>query len=404
MKVLSKDNLGARLRTLWRFFWRRQTLYALILLFLLVVVVARLSIFPEGASETERALVVESRSLSTIAENPLYLPYKIAAYAISFVSDSVRALRALSIVLFSLCIVALYRILKRWHSDTIALLATGMFATSALALSIGRYGTPIVMLFGWPLVIALLLWVQHGTSKKVAPVTLLTICAVLAYVPGAPYFFVLLSLLFIKKILSILRSLSPLQIGLGAFLCLILLLPLIISMIYDVSILKEWLLLPQAIDWSSVPRNLLRIPSAFIYRAPVDPLLNVGRLPILDVASGALMLIGLYTYQRNMKLERAKVILLTGLFSIILGALGATTAAILILMPFVFIVIAAGITQLLDKWYEVFPRNPFARSFGLVLLCLVVAMSMFYQATRFFIVWPLTPETRDTYNQSRLVQ
>jgi hypothetical protein len=260
------------------------------------------------------------------------------------------------------------------------------------------------VLFGWPLIIALLLWVAHGNSRKVAPLTLLTVSALLFYIPGALYFFTLLALLFQKSLRDIVQKLTPLQLIGGIAFFVLLLVPLINSFIQQPALINAWLLLPANIDWASVPRNLLLIPSAFIFRAPADPQLTVGRLPILDVASGALMLLGLYLYQQNMKLERTKIILATGLFAIILGALGATTAAILILLPFVYMLIAAGIAYLLDRWYSVFPRNPLARSFGLIMISMVVIFTVIYHANRFFIVWPLAPETRNTYNQSLLVQ
>jgi hypothetical protein len=89
---------------------------------------------------------------------------------------------------------------------------------------------------------------------------------------------------------------------------------------------------------------------------------------------------------------------------VILGALGELTVAITLLLPFVYAVIAAGISYVLDEWYSVFPRNPFARSFGLIVITAVVLMSSYYQITRFLVVWPQAPETREVYSQPGLIQ
>jgi hypothetical protein len=151
-------------------------------------------------------------------------------------------------------------------------------------------------------------------------------------------------------------------------------------------------------------KNILRVPSAFIFRTPTDPLLNIARLPVLDVAAGGFFLIGLYAYQKNIKLERTRIMLVTALFGIILGALGELTVAIVLLLPFVYSVVAAGISYVIDEWYSVFPKNPFARSFGLLVVITVVLMSSYYQLTRFLVVWPQTQETRNTYSQSGLIQ
>ncbi len=180
--------------------------------------------------------------------------------------------------------------------------------------------------------------------------------------------------------------------------------PLIISFIQDVNVLRLWLLLPQHMNWGVVPRNILDVPSAFLYRAPTNPLLGVGRLPILDVASGGLFLLGLYSYRKHLALNRTKVMILTALLSVIVGALGQLMFAVVILLPFIYAVIASGICFILDRWYVVFPKNPVARWFGVGLISLVVFSSIYYQLTRAVVVWQHTPETRAVYNQPRLIQ
>jgi hypothetical protein len=403
-----KVQLEKQFRIFWKwakaFFWRRQTIYALIVIIVLSLVVVQLSVIPKNFAQVENDYAQNVSVYTNIGANPLSLPHKLASFGLLQLFESTRIVRAVSIVMFGIFVVALYRILKRWHSDKIALLATFMFATNATVLATGRLGTPLVLLFGWSLVISLLLWLQHGHSRKVAPFMLLVISAALLYVPGAPYFFLLLFILFGNKIVSTIKHLKRKTIYLAILVSILVLVPLVISFYNDVSILKQWLLLPQTIDWSSIPKNILRVPSAFIFRSPDNPLLNIGRLPVLDVAAGGFLLIGLYAYQKNSKLERTRIMILTAFFGVIFGALGELTVAITLLLPFVFAVIAAGISFVLDEWYSVFPRNPFARSFGLLVVTAVVLMSSYYQITRFLVVWPQTPQTRTIYSQPNLIQ
>jgi hypothetical protein len=386
------------------FFWRRQSIYAFLLVCLLFFIVIQLSTIPSGFSESEKTYASSVQTISSIGENPLNLPHKLASYVVSNFTDNIRGIRAVSIVFFGISIVALYRILKRWHSEKIALFATSMFALNACALAIGRLGTPIVLILTWSIIISILMWLQHGNSKRVAPFSLLVVSTALLYIPGAPYFFILLIFMFGKKLLSTASKLSNKTIILAAISSLLVFSPLILSFYNNPSLIKEWLLLPKNIEWSSVINNILQVPSAYIYKAPADPIFNVGSLPVLDVAAGGLFLIGMYAYQKNAKLERTKIMLLTAFLGILLGALGQVTIGIFLIMPYVYSVIAAGISYVLDEWYGVFPRNPFARSFGLLLVTIVVLISVYYQATRFFVVWPQTPETRQTYNQSGLIQ
>lgn len=403
-----KFKMNKKLIELWQdtrdFLWRKEFLYGVFVAGIISFLVIQLSLIPSGASQVEVDYVKSTSSIQSIAENPLYLPHKLATYTATQISDSIRVVRAISIVFFGLCVIALYRILKRWHSEKIAFLSSLMFATSAFVLTTARLASPEVMLFGWAILISLLLWLLHGESRKIAPLALVVFATGILYVPGAPYFFLLLTVLFSNKIVSTFKNLKRLTFYLSLLIALIIVSPLIYAVYLDINILRSWLLLPETIVLSDIPKNILQVPSTFFYKSPEYPLLNVGTLPILDVASGGLFLIGLYAYQKFIKLERTKIMILTAFLGLILGALGQYLIAVLILLPFTFSVIGAGISYMLDIWYSVFPKNPFAKSFGLLLITIVVLMSVYYQLTRFLVVWVNAPETRATYNQSRIVE
>jgi uncharacterized membrane protein len=371
---------------------------------MLVLIVMQLSIIPSKFSVSEINYAAQSQDYGSIGRDPLSLPHKLTTYIVTKFTDSARWVRAISIVFFGFCVVALYRIIKRWHGDQIALFASTLFATNAVALSVGRLGAPLVLLLGWSIIVSLLLWIEHGYSHRVAPFSLIVISAALLYVPGAPYFFILLGVLFGKKLLATVAKLKKPTLLIAILSAIFVLLPLVLSFVHNIEVLKEWLLLPDTINLKTAVVDILRVPSAFIYRSPDYPLLNVGRLPVFDVASGGFFLIGLYAYQKHIKLERTRIMILTAILSIIIGALGEVAVAVVILLPFVYCVIAAGISYVLDEWYSVFPKNPFARSFGLLLVTFVVLMSVFYQLTRFLVVWPQTPATREVYSQSSLIQ
>jgi lysylphosphatidylglycerol synthetase-like protein (DUF2156 family) len=134
-----------------------------------------------------------------------------------------------------------------------------------------------------------------------------------------------------------------------------------------------------------------------------EPFINVGRLPVFDVAAGGFFLIGLYAYQKKYMLERTKIISIDSSVGIIIGALGQVTYAVVLLVPFAYAVAAAGIEYTFGAWNEVFPRNPLLVAFGIIVISLVVIASMYYQLTRFLVVWPQTPETRAEYSQSRII-
>jgi len=83
--------------------------------------------------------------------------------------------------------------------------------------------------------------------------------------------------------------------------------------------------------------------------------------------------------------------------AIALITLGSMTVNVL--LPFIYMIIAAGVTYLLGQWMEVFPRNVFARSTGIVLLGFVIALCCVYNFRRYFVAWPTSPTTRTIFSR-----
>jgi hypothetical protein len=404
MRIKKTFNSLANLSDLKDVLLRGKFIYPAIFFLSLIAILYYISLIPIGGSQTEINFYYSTSSLNEIFANPLSLPYKLVNFFLSQLSPSIRTARALSVVVFGISVFSLFKILKRWHSAKIALFSCVLFGTNATVLSIARLGTPLVLLLSWSIILSILAWLQYGKSRKIAPLGLAVVGALLFYIPGAPYFYLLLLLLFANKLRSFFSSIQKPTLFIGIFLGVLALSPLIYQVATNNVVLREWLLIPPSVDWGAIPRNILRVPSAFIYRAPDNPLINVGRLPIFDVASGGLFLLGLYGYYKNYKLERVRIMLLSALFAIVLGALGQVTAGFIIVIPFAYAVVAAGISLLLDEWYRTFPNNPFARSFGIIAIVVMLSFSVYYQLNRFLIVWPQTPETRQEYNQPRLLQ
>ncbi|MCA9324233.1 hypothetical protein KC992_03995, partial [Candidatus Saccharibacteria bacterium] len=355
---------------IWHFLraqWRRETLLAFIVTILLIGIFSFISKIPIGAAESEHDLIRQSQSVRTIIENPVNAPYKIATLALTTLSPTVRMARAISFTFYIGACVAMFYALKHWHTLQASILTTLAFGANAIMLSTGRLGTPMITVTSFFIFAGMLLWQVHTKSNKLVPFIVMSALGALLYVPGAIWFFIVISLVYSNRIRKLFKDVKRPAILIGVFIALVLLTPLVLGFIRDTNNLKEWLLLPPTLDWSQVPRSILRVPSAFIYRMPVEPLINIGRLPVFDIVSGVLFLIGLNAYLRKLKLDRTRVMIGAALVGIGIGALGQTTVAVIMILPFVYSVVAAGIEYLLDEWYTVFPRNPVARSFGMLL-------------------------------------
>ncbi len=386
---------------------RLRSRHTLVVVAVALFSIAVLTVFtniPDSAASEERATIASAQSFSQIINNPVNAPYKIGVYIATSISPSVRAARAISFIFYVAACIAMFYALKHWHTLQTSLLTTAAFATNSIVLGVSRLGTPLITAMSLFIFSGLLLWQLHSKSNKFVPYIVLVALGCLIYTPGVLWFMVIIGAVYWNRFKKLFINVKKQIVMLGAITTLLIVTPLILSFISSPSVLKEWLLLPETFVWSEVAQSILQVPSAFIYRMPGAPLINTARLPVFDVASGLLFLIGLNAYRRKLKLDRTRIMLGSVLMGTIVGALGQTVIAVILIAPFAYSVIAAGIEFMLDEWHGVFPKNPFACSFGVVFISTVVLFSMYYQITRFFVVWPQAADTRATYNQSRIIQ
>jgi len=383
--------------------WRRETLVFIAVLTLFLAIFTVLSNIPEKASLEELQTAKDSSSFQAIIDNPVNAPYKIATFGMTAISPSVRMVRAVSYIFYIGACIAMFYALRHWHTLQTSIITTAAFATNSVVMATGRLGTTLITVMSFFIFSSMLLWQVHTHSNKFVPIVVLVALGSLLYTPGAVWFFLILSVVYFNRFKKLFYNVKKPTIFFGIAISVILITPLILSFFRNTETLNQWLLIPSNLDLAEIPRAILRVPSAFIYRMPSEPLINVGRLPIFDIASGILFLIGLNAYRRKLKLDRTKVMIGSLFVAVVVGAMGELTVSIILLLPFAYSIIAAGIEYLLDEWYSVFPRNPYARSFGLILITTVVLFSIYYQMTKFFVVWPQTPETRTVYNQSKII-
>lgn len=285
--------------TVFRYLFQRETAYIIVLCAIFALIVSVLTLIPTQSAETELQTVRVTESLGDILENPLHGPYKLLSYATTSIVPSIRSVRAVSFVFLFMTSIALFYALKHWHTVQTSLITTFAFASNAVVLAIARYGTPLITLMGFFMFASLLLWQLHSRSNKALPIVVIVASGLLLYTPGAPWFALILAIVYWDRIKPFFKNIKRQAILVGTLLALIALGPLLWRFFGDVDAVRQWLLLPTQLELSNVWRNILRVPSAFIYRMPVDPHINIAQLPIFDIASGIFFLIGLNAYRQN---------------------------------------------------------------------------------------------------------
>jgi hypothetical protein len=368
------------------------------LAFLLLFQLGSLTNFKISPLEAET--IASASSLRAILDNSLYLPLKLVTYLLSFIPMDIVFLRLASSFVGGITAVYFYVILRKLHTQRVTALAITLFVTSSWFLQSARVITPVISsLYSVTALIFLSLWLPHARHKKLDFVFATAVAASLVYTPG---FFLLLLLLVItkpKKFTAILSTVPKSLVILCVVMFVVMVAPLAYSLIIGTLPARTYLGVPLILEPIEWVKRLLIIPAYLFARGPLQPVFNVGRLPVLDIFTTILAVLGAYSYFYQRRLSRTGLLAVLTIFACVMIALNGPLWLPL-LMPIVYILTAMGIAVLLQKWFTVFPRNPLARTVGITILCLALATVSVYHLQRYFIVWPNTTATKITFDQN----
>lgn len=286
-----------------------------------------------------------------------------------------RALQKLSIMLFGLNVYSvklpsiviglllgglLILLLNRWFKTNVALFASILAVLSASFLYLAGSGTPLIMLVFWP---TLLLWLGSKIQGVTKPKPMY--CFVFAFVLLASIFtphliylavFIVLFALLHPHLRFTIKTLPTFPLILTIFIIIVGLTALVMAAFINPSIIAELLLTPDF----TFAGFLSNIQTAFLPFFAWNTTLESAFLsPFIGLASVALAVIGLLSTTKGFFASRNSIASCLIIFTILLSGLNPE-CAILILLPMA-ILIAHGLRYILDKWYDLFPDNPYAR-------------------------------------------
>jgi len=359
------------------------------------------SITSSKLSPEEIASLSQAKSARLILDNPLWLPYKVGEFLVLKSGHaSIYLYRAVPAAFGILLVLLFYALARYWFSPKIAWMATLMLATSTLFLGYSRLALPDILL---PLALLSLLgcaWWVNGTRH--INITLLVVTITLAavmYIPGLIWF-VGLAALAKKRHIRLAFKKIPLPSLIIFTLCgIALVAPLAYAFMLHPMLLRDWIALPANFTPFETLRDFVFVPTSLIVRALPDPIHNLGRLPYLDILTITLAALGTYSYLIRFNLVRTRAMIGAAVISWLLIAFSNTVSMVLIL-PLVYLTVAAGIMLLLQQWYTVFPRNPLARNIGVFLILSVISISIFYNFSRYFVAWANSPVTKISFSET----
>jgi hypothetical protein len=388
-----------KLRNTVATYWQPTVFYGLLIVFFGALLWFKLGTLVGGYSPDELAALKASNSLRHILENPINAPFALLAYlfgSIPFGSEGMFPLRAAATAFGLLTLTTFYWLARHWHGERSAIFGTTIFGCSAWFLHTTRLGTPEVLLFLLLALAAASVWLKRTHSRLVL-IGGLVLAAALLYIPGMIWMVLIGAVWQGKVIMRLFKKRLWFMVG-GSVGFTALLAPLGLAIYKSPELAKVVVGLPQQ-GWpqiTDVLQRLAHVPYNLFVRGPLDPEHWLGRLAVLDAFTMVMFALGLYLYIRHFRLVRAKLVgaaLIVG--TLLIGLGGAVNLSILI--PFIYLVAAAGMGFLLDRWQKVFPRNIIAQGVGVGLISLAVVASSWYGLRHYFVAWPNAPATKQVF-------
>ncbi len=391
----------------FRKFWQRNGpiiwLSGIGLVLVAWVLLYRLGLLTHGVSASEYKVATTPVGWHGLFNQPLELPLKLVRSVVYFVFPKHGAFlsRLPSAFFGGLSVVAFAWLLRFWHGIRTAVLATVLFASSAWVLHVSRLASiDALYLLALPALLLAHVALQRRAKQKLVVYAVLLTWSLLLTIPGLVGL-VLWSLIWQKTALVALwQALSAWwQRGLAVLLGLLWLPVLALDVFHHHADLLRWLGLPSHFAAPiAIVKNIGLVFEQLFVRGPNNPVLWLGRTPLMDVFTLVACLLGIYFYVRHWRAGRARLLGGFMIIGAVLIGLGGPVSLSL-LVPLLYILAATGIAYLLHEWLTVFPINPLARGLGIGLIMLAVALSSAYNLRAYFVAWPHNPATQAAFNR-----
>ncbi len=356
----------------------------------------RLGSMTTGFSSEEIAALKGTGSLKAIAENPLYLPYKLGEYILLKLNINLPiAIRGVSALIGFFCVWGFYLLMKRWHTRRVAILGTLMFLCSTWFLATARSATPTILYVFNILSIIFIGALVHQKKASKFSLLLAAVCsAIMIYSPGLIWLFLLGLIWQYRGVISLLKA-NPVWLWVSStIIFVILLLPAAYAIYHNPHFALDILAVPKTFLPLEVAKRFLLVPKELFVQGPAGSYW-LARLPIMDLFIGTMFAVGFYSYYLQFKLPRTRF--LFGVSLVLITLIALVSVPTVSMLPVVYIIVASGVTLLLRQWLTVFPRNPLARNVGFSIVLIAVLASSWFQLNRYFVAWRHSNATKAAY-------
>ena len=348
--------------------------YVILTLAFVVLLFGLPLIAQDGLSSAEMESATDSYHLAMDAPingDLTDLPYRL----LQKVSIRTFGLTAYSIKLPSILLglvlgVLFILLLNRWFKNNVSLLASSLVILSTPFLFLAGSGTPLIMLVFWP---TLLLWlgskIQGEKRPKPMYSFLFAISMALAIFTPFMLYFAVFCVIFVAlqpHLRFVVKSLPKLPLAVTLLIILAGISVLAVNVFHHPENLTE-LLASRSFDFSNFFSNIINgLRPVFQWYGDTD---SIYLAPLIGLPVLSLALTGLFSTTKGFFASRNSIASVLILFGIIITGLNPA-AAIFLILP-LSILVAHGLKYLLEKWYGLFPENPYARLSALLPLTIL---------------------------------
>jgi len=373
--------------------WRYHIGYALVGLLVGILLVAAALYVPGGLRDEELTAVVTSSELSPLSLDPasaIDLPYSLLQH-VSFMLFGVTtfSIKLPSLILGLLSLVGIILLLRHWFHTNVAVIAALLVITTSQFIFSSQDGTPTIMYVFMPTWLLLLaLKVSRQSSRRSFWEFLLVAALALSlYTPLSIYVILALgsATLLHPHLRYIVGRLSRRKLLAASVMGLMLLSPLIMALIAQPAIALTLLGVPDT--WPNIADSSAAIIETHFGFILADA--GEQAQPVYTLPSMLLVLLGVVHLFKTKYTARSYIVIswMVLLAPIIFIYPAKTTITFVPVM----LLIAAGIDELLHRWYSLFPRNPYARVAGLLPVTLLVVGMALTGIERYFYIHRYSP-------------
>ena len=328
------------------------------------------------------------------------LPYRVLQkLSINIFGLSAYTIKLPSIILGLLLGFLFILLLNRWFKNNVSLLASCLIILSTSFLFLAGSGTPLIMIVFWP---TLLLWLGSKIQGEKRPKPLYSFLFAITMLLSifTPYmvYFAIFCIIFVclqPHLRYIVKDLPKLPLAIVGLLIIGGFVVFGINIFNHPNTIMELLFT----DGFQAGQFFSNISSGFAllfsWHTSTE---SVFLSPLIGLPTFALALIGLFSTTKGFFASRNSIATLLLVFCVIITGFNPDMIVFSVLP--ISILIAHGLKYLLEKWYGLFPENPYARISALLPLTILFGIIIIPELLQYIYGYRYNPNVVNEFSDN----